>query len=62
MPKTEQHINRYHEEQERSREVIEDINDLFIKDYGRANEVMSIQQVLQMHFPHVYKDKIILGR
>lgn len=62
MPKTEQHINKYYEEQELSREVIEDINDLFIKDYGRANEVMSIQQVLQMHFPRVYKDKIILGR
>jgi hypothetical protein len=62
MPKTEQHINKYNEEQEQSREVIEDIHDLFTKDYGRANEVMSIQQVLQMYMPDVYKDKIILKR
>ena len=62
MPKTEQHINKYYEEQELSREVIEDINDLFIKDYGRANEAMSIQQVLQMYMPNVYRDKIILKR
>tara|TARA_R100000995_G_scaffold84848_2_gene65209 strand:- start:6332 stop:6517 length:186 start_codon:yes stop_codon:yes gene_type:complete len=61
MPKTEQHINKYYDNEEEQREVIENIHDLFIKDYGTANEVMSIQESIRMYMPNLY-NKIILGR
>ena len=61
MPKTEQHINKYYDNEEEQREVIENIHDLFIKDYGSANEVMSIQESIRMYMPNLY-NKIILGR
>ena len=61
MPKTEQHINKYYDNEEEQREVIENMHDLFIKDYGTANEVMSIQESIRMYMPNLY-NKIILGR
>lgn len=57
MNTPDENINKYYDE-EASRLVAEDINEMFINNHERSNEVMSIQDVIRCYYPQLYNNII----
>lgn len=57
MNRPDENINKYYDD-EAPRLVAEDINEMFINNYERSNEVMSIQDVIRCYYPELYSNII----